>query len=72
VPKRTSATLPREKKALKVGGDDFLLLVLSVSDYKLDVLRQKSSEKNQSGGAEGKRWSRYLSRDQMGRARSSS
>jgi len=41
VQKGTSATMLREKTALTFGSDDFLFPVLSLSEYKLDVLRQR-------------------------------
>jgi len=40
VQKRTSATLLCEKEILAFGRDDFLLLVLSLSNNKQGVLRQ--------------------------------
>ena len=39
--KETSATLLREKTSLTFGSDDFLFLVLSLSEYKLNVLRHR-------------------------------
>ena len=60
--KGTSVTMLREKTALTLGSDDFLFPVLSLSEYKLALLRQKNAERDWSGGAEGKRWPRDLGR----------
>jgi len=50
VQKGTSATMLREKTALTFRSDDFLFPVLSLSEYKLDVLRQRMRKGTRQAG----------------------
>jgi len=54
VQKRTSATLLWEKETMTIGRDDFLLLVLSLSNNKQGVLRQSMRKYNSEGGLMGR------------------
>jgi len=54
VQKETSATLLCEKTALTFGSDDFLFLVLSLSEYKPDVLTQIMRKETSQAGLRGR------------------
>ena len=48
--KGTSATMLREISALTFGSDEFLFPVLSLTEYKLDVLRQRMRKGTRQAG----------------------
>jgi len=54
VQKGSSATLLGEKIALTFGSDDFLFLVLSLSEYTLIVLRHRMRKETSQAGLRGR------------------